>query len=108
MESVIVLDAEPVGCSMMEMEQDCEKTLPAPQTVQEDNCCENTYQILQLKVENFAQVVELSKVQLSDFAVSHTLLNLQEISSNCNLDFSYYQPPPPKQDISILIQSFLI
>ncbi|KAA3656998.1 MAG: hypothetical protein DWQ10_14225 [Calditrichaeota bacterium] len=108
MESVIILDAEPVGCDMMEMEQDCENTRPAPQAVQQDDCCENTYQSLQLNIENIPLPTQATDVKLSDLTVSYIPLNLQEINSNSNINYSFSHPPSPKQDIPILIQSFLI
>lgn len=93
-----------LSCGMEEMTSDCEHDV-----ADEDHCCENL--ITQVSTDdNYAKACFDIEFDNSFFTSIVSVFVLQEvtITSNKNISFADYSPPPLIQNLCILYDSFLI
>ncbi len=106
--STVMLGQETMGCDMMESENECESSPHDSQAFAKDKCCEDLYQDLAVFSEHAPTIVQSINELNLNLILTYTLLDQQTVNSQSNKPCFNYTPPASKQDIPILIQSFLI
>ncbi|KAA3619397.1 MAG: hypothetical protein DWQ05_01370 [Calditrichaeota bacterium] len=106
--SEVVLDAHPVGCEMLMSDNQCEPDTAATHDLVSNSCCESVYQSIQLQGDNLPKVSQNLDELMSYLTATYDLYDLAAVNSEDLVQFTAYHPPSPKQDIPILVQSFLI
>ncbi|MEP2026175.1 MAG: hypothetical protein ABJH98_07745 [Reichenbachiella sp.] len=107
-ESKVVLGHRALDCGMDNMDKACEKDSPIGIQIKDGQCCENTYQSLEIE-DDFKPSIAQSHVNVefvAAFVISFFHLSISSIDEEPQ--YANYSPPLIDQDISVLHQVFRI
>jgi hypothetical protein len=105
--SVISLGHEDLHCGMEKLISLCETAIDHSSSINNKDCCENTFNTFQITSEYHANYkIEINSPEFRIIAIS--LLD-QLISKINTTDFpTHFTPPLPDKDNQVLFQTFLI
>ncbi len=107
-ESNIRISAERDSCNMTESKATCDDEAKQAQAFTQVECCIDAYEFLQAFDEGVAKTTINNDTNNTLSFVQYPTADLQEDESNSVTPHSIFHPPAQKQDIAILVQSFLI
>lgn len=106
-ETALIIGDSFAGCGMEEMTQPLNEASKTPELKRID-CCENEYLSLNIE-DDFQQSSTEKKVDLKFvFTFVYTYFQLDFSERTNDVIYSDYSPPPSRQDIQVLFQTFLI
>lgn len=96
------------GCDMTKSKATCDDAAEPVQSLAQEACCIDIVEILQAFDAGLAKSIHENNIEQFYVVLHQPVLQLQNIFSEKVVPHSIFHPPAQKQEIPILIQSFLI